>query len=137
MALSRIMAAADALGNPYHEPAGSPKGGQFTSGGSGRSSVGSVGSVFTAGNIDLSKQIPVKNKDGSVSTVRSITIGEDGRSVLIPTVVNGKIVSNGEAIAEYRKTGRHLGKYATAAEAQDAARELHDREAARVKKLVT
>jgi hypothetical protein len=64
--------------------------------------------------------------------VRSISINEDGKEVLIPTVVNGKVVSNAEAIAEYRRTGRHLGKFDSAKAANAYAEALHQREAERV-----
>jgi len=72
------------------------------------------------GNIDLRIKKPIKNKDGSISTVRTIGIEADGMFVNIPTVINGKIVSNKEAVVHYRKTGQHLGKYKTR-EARDAA----------------
>ena len=61
------------------------------------------------GNIDLAAQPRVKNRDGTTSTVRSISINEDGEEVLIPTVVGDRVVSDDEAVGEYRRTGRHLG----------------------------
>lgn len=60
---------------------------------------------------------PVKNDDGTYSTIRSITINEDGKEVLIPTVHNGKILSNEEAIKVYQQTGKHLGKFRTSEDA--------------------
>ena len=50
------------------------------------------------GNIDLTSRTPVRNPDNSISTERSITIEEDGEYINIPTVVNGKIVSDEQAI---------------------------------------
>jgi hypothetical protein len=52
--------------------------------------------------------------------------------LLIPTVVGGKVISNDEAITEYRRTGRHLGKFKDAASASAFAEQLHQAEAKRV-----
>lgn len=68
--------------------------------------------MISPGNIDLYNRPQVKNKDGSISTLRSISIDdENGHSVLIPTVVGNKVVSNKDAVSHYLKTGEHLGKF--------------------------
>jgi hypothetical protein len=79
------------------------------------------------GNIDLANRPQVKNADGSVSTVRSMSFEEDGKEILVPTVSpDGKILSDEQAIDLYHQTGQHLGKFDTAEHADAYAKALHD-----------
>lgn len=90
--------------------------------------------MLEEGNIDMSTRPLVKNKDGSVSTVRSMSINEDGKEVLIPTVSDdGRILTEKQAIDLYRRTGRHLGKFDSVEAANKYAQILHESEAKRVK----
>lgn len=82
------------------------------------------------GNIDLHARPVVKNPDGSISTVRSITITDDkGRAILIPTVIGNQIVDNQTAINHYRTTGSHLGIFGDIQAADAYARSLHEDQA--------
>jgi hypothetical protein len=92
------------------------------------------GGLVEPGNIDVSKLPAVKNADGTYSTVRSMGINIDGKEVLIPTVINGRVVSDKEAINHYLKTGKHLGVFSTPEESSAYAEKLHQMEAQRIKK---
>lgn len=90
---------------------------------------GQIAGLLKRGNIDLANRQIAHNADGSISTVRSIDITQDGRTISIPTVINGKVVSNAAAIAHYKKTGQNLGTFSSqaAADAYDVA--LHNQQA--------
>ncbi len=87
------------------------------------------------GNIDLTNRPQVRNPDGSISTVRTISANFDGLEVVIPTVMDdGRIVSDKEAVEHYLKTGKHFGKFKAAESATKFAKQLHEDQSKLIKK---
>lgn len=94
------------------------------------------------GNIDLSKRPVLKNDDGSVSTIETITVSfepkdKDGKLgkpefVVIPTIIDGKRVSEEQAVQHYIKTDQHLGKFASQEDADTYAKGLSAQQGQRV-----
>lgn len=81
---------------------------------------------YGLGNIDLYNRPQVRNSDGSISTVRSMSFNNNGQEILIPTVSDdGRILSPQEAIDTYNRTGKYLGKFNTIDEANAYAKMLH------------
>ena len=84
---------------------------------------------YGKGNIDLNNRKVVSNPDGSISTERSFSFWDDDekKEILIPQVVDGKVVSEDEAIDHYYETGEYLGKFNDWREADAYAQQLHER----------
>lgn len=89
--------------------------------------------MLEPGNIDLHHRPKVRNADGTVSTVRSMSDREDDKDVLYPTVRanpfrpnKGWIMGDDEAFEHYKKTGQHLGKFDSAENADAYAESLHE-----------
>lgn len=83
---------------------------------------------FGRGNIDLNKRKVVKNRNGSISTEQSFSVNLDGKETLLPTIVNGKKISEDDAIDWYYRTGQYLGQFDTIPEAEEYAQKLHNRQ---------
>ena len=79
------------------------------------------------GNIDIDNRIVVAD-DRQISTELSFSVEIDGLEVLLPRIINGKIVSEEEAISHYFQTGEHLGKFSSVESAELYAEVLHLRQ---------
>ena len=88
------------------------------------------GRLLEKGNVDLTNRPRVKMDDGNFATIRSMSFNEDGNEVLVPTISDdGRLLSDDEAIASYRKTGKHLGKFGSVMGANEYAEKLHEDQA--------
>jgi hypothetical protein len=86
--------------------------------------------MIAKGNIDLAHRPVVKNPDGSISTVRSMSVNFGDGETLLPTVSDdGRVVEPNEAIDMYKQTGRHLGKFQSPEQATNYAENLHNDQA--------
>lgn len=88
---------------------------------------GQIFGMVKKGNLDPFNRPILNNETGEVlppgsdvsrlkdySTMSTITIEDDkGVTILIPTVVDGKRLTEKEAIAHYQKTGEHFGQFAS------------------------
>lgn len=79
----------------------------------------------------LARPIVPNPQTGGRSTEWSFSIGTDQGEVLLPRVVNGQVLTEQQAIEHFKKTGEHLGVFATPDYANAYARQLHDLQAKR------
>lgn len=95
-----------------------------------RYTVGNPKGLLRGGNLDLTNRPIVKNKDSSFSTVRSASFNIDGREILIPTTSKDgtRILSNDNAIKQYRETNQNLGIFSSANDATAYAKDLHQQQ---------
>jgi hypothetical protein len=85
--------------------------------------------MVSPGNLDPWNRPVLHNPDGSYSTTSSMSIGTDHGETLIPTVVEGKRLSDEDAIAHFHSTGENLGTFRTPAAADRYATALHNAQA--------
>jgi hypothetical protein len=88
---------------------------------------GNAYGALEPGNIDLTRRPHVRNADGSVSTVYSMGTEINGKQYLIPLVHDdGYIMTPDQGIAEFERTGKHLGVYASPEDSDRAAQAIHE-----------
>lgn len=95
------------------------------------------------GNLPIWNRPIIRNDDGSISSEYSMSREDNGREVLVPTIVNGRFLTpDGKKPAEgsdaekamfdeawrhYQQTGEHLGKFSNPDYADIYAEKLHNR----------
>lgn len=79
------------------------------------------------GNIDIANRPIVTNSDGTISTIQSISVNQDGKEYLIPTInEDGLKMTDDEAYAHFQKTGKHLGAFKDVKAATEYAKNLSE-----------
>lgn len=78
------------------------------------------------GNINLRRHGHVRNPNGSISTIRTMSFGTDRGEVLVPTVIGGRRLTPQQAIRRYYLTGEHYGIFRSVAAANQQAQILHN-----------
>ena len=95
--------------------------------------INSVGQ-YGKGNIDLYNRPQYRQPDGSVSTVRSMSFGdENGQEILVPTIANDDYgrpyqMTDRQAIDRYYDTGEYLGKFNSIHDANNYGDLLHQQQ---------
>ena len=74
---------------------------------------------------NIANNTAVQNADGTLSTVRTITFERNGETYLAPTVFDGKILDDNEAINRALDDGVFV-KFATLSEAQEFDNQIHN-----------
>lgn len=90
-----------------------------------------ISGLFQMGNINPYNRPNVKNRDGSVSTVRTMSYGTDAGETLVPTVSDeGKIMQSRDAMRYWQQKGQNFGTFQTPEDADAYAQMLHEQQAA-------
>src|SRR4051812_46971689 len=89
--------------------------------------------LIVRGNLDIWRRPVVRNANGSLSTVKSVSwnvpVNLGGRTrnleVLMPEVIGNRVVSARAALQHFQNTGEHLGMFDDAAHANQYGTRLH------------
>jgi len=84
--------------------------------------------LLEPGNINIDDRPLVDLPEGGKGTVKSTSFEEDGREILIPTIVNGRVLSGEDAWSHYKETGEHLGIFDTPINATAYSKALSNRQ---------
>ena len=83
--------------------------------------------LLEKGNIDLVNRKQLNNADGTISSVSTMTVEMDDKTYLIPSVIDGKRLSQKEAISHFNKTKEHMGVFKTQKDADLYDEALHQK----------
>lgn len=75
--------------------------------------------------LDFEIRNRVTNPDGSVSTIKTMSFNDGTGEILIPTVVENRLLSEEDAIRHYEETGESFGTYGSVEDADKMAQYLH------------
>ena len=100
-----------------------------------RGQVATQVGLIQPGNINLDDRKPTETSNGIVDTEFPMLVTEldkddknYGKTVLIPTIIDGKAFSRSAAIRDYEKTGKHLGVFNSELAAGEYAEKLRARQ---------
>jgi hypothetical protein len=79
------------------------------------------------GNINLNGRPIYKWPNGQISSEISFSRGTDDGEVLVPQIVNGKVLNQDQAWEHYKQTGEHMGVFDTPEHANAYAEQVHNR----------
>lgn len=88
---------------------------------------GGPAGLVQPGNVNLTGRPVLHNADGTISSEKSFSIGTDKGETLLPLIVNGKELTQQQAIDHYRQTGEHMGIFDTPENADAYATQVHNR----------
>lgn len=82
--------------------------------------------ILEVGNVNLVDRPAIPTPDKGYQTVYTMTAGIDnGKTALLPTVIEGKQYSPKEAFNHFKKTGEHLGIFKSQEHADAFDEQLH------------
>jgi hypothetical protein len=86
------------------------------------------------GNINIVREHSksVDMGKGKIGTVNTISFEQDGENIVVPTIWDGKLHSEKEAIERFNKTGKNFGRFVNQSDAVKFAEELHQKEEKRI-----
>ncbi len=83
--------------------------------------------ILEVGNVNLIDRPGLPTPDNGYGNVFTGTFGiEDGKTVLLPTIVDGIKLSPKEAFQHFKKTGEHMGIFESASAANAFDKKLHE-----------
>lgn len=82
--------------------------------------------ILEVGNVNLIDRPQLPTPDRGYQTVYTMTAGIDnGKTVLLPRVIEGKMHTPEEAIKHFKKTGEHMGIFESRKHADAFDEQLH------------